>query len=306
MTGEHETASLLKTWFIGPDGRVRPIWRVVTFVVLAILLNNVVQGLLFALSAHRAVRAGMFVQSAAIGAAWLLLSWLLLWVLDRRSFRTLGLWFFRGWARELVLGAGIGAGLIIAVVVVQAALGAVRYVGVTANPAAAVRTVGYLAALFLAAAAAEEIAFRGYGFQRLVDATGRVAAIGVFSAVFGLVHLSNPSATLLSTANTVLAGVLLAVAYLKTRALWLPIGLHWGWNFFMNAVLSLPVSGFQFGEQPFRVEMYGPAWLSGGRYGPEGSVVLTVLCVAAIVALARTPRISPSAEMAAILKSGNA
>jgi len=86
----------------------------------------------------------------------------------------------------------------------------------------------------LLAAVFEEVAFRGYAFQRMVDAAGPIVAAAVFSGLFGALHLSNPSATPLSTANTALAGVLFSLAYLKTRGLWLPIGLHWAWNFTMD------------------------------------------------------------------------
>ena len=292
--------------FFGVDGLVRSCWRAVLFIVLALLLIKVVQGLLYTLFMGRSGLVGPFIQSAGFVVVWLLLSWALLAVLDRRSFRALGLWFYSPWAREFAVGIGIGAGMICVVVAIQSAFGVVHYLGVTANPAVAIGNTGRLAAMFFVAAAAEEILFRGYGFQRLVDSVGRVAAIGIFSALFGAVHLNNPSATWLSTINTVLAGVLLAVAYLKTRALWMPIGLHWAWNYCMTAVLSLPVSGFQFGEKLFRVELTGPLWLSGGSYGPEGSVVLTVVGVAAIIFLARTGRVSPSAAMLLVLESPRA
>jgi len=114
--------------------------------------------------------------------------------------------------------------------------------------------------------------------------------------LFGFAHLGNPSATPLSTANTVLAGVLLAAAYLKTRALWLPIGLHWAWNFLMGPVLGLPVSGYRLGGLP-GARVSGPEWLTGGTYGPEGSVVLTVVCAVATVWLWRSRSVAPSTAM---------
>jgi len=288
---------------IGPDGLVRPGCRALLFLTLAILSIGVVRLLLRALLPGFAEPAGTLIRSSGLVAAWLLLSWGFLVVLDRRSFRALGLWFYAPWAREFAIGVGIGAGMIFVVAAVQSAAGVVRYVGMTPNPSVAVHNAGILAAVLLVAAAAEEILFRGYGFQRLVDSIGSLGAVTGFSVLFGAAHLVNPSATWLSTVNTVLAGVLLAVAYLKTRALWMPIGLHWAWNYCMTAVLSLPVSGLHFGEKLFRVEITGPEWLSGGSYGPEGSVVLTLVATAAIVALARSKRISTSPAMERALKS---
>src|SRR2546430_16785770 len=110
------------------------------------------------------------------------------------------------------------------------------------------------------------------------------------------------SATPLSTANTTLAGVLFSLAYLKTRGLWLPIGLHWAWNFTMGPILSLPVSGMRFGPTLLRSQLTGAKWLTGGAYGPEGGAVTTVVCVAAIFWLARTQRFAPSPAMEEALK----
>jgi len=288
---------------IGPDGLVRPFWRAMAFVLLAEPLIRVVQGVLLTIFQNQPVLLSPFLQSAGFSVAWLLLSWLLLVTLDKRSFRALGLWFYGGWLPEFLIGIGIGAGMICLVVAIEWAFGAIHYDGLTVNLADALRNAGKLAGLLFVAAAAEEILFRGYGFQRFVDSIGSIAAVAGFSVLFGAAHLANPNATWLSTINTILAGVLLAVAYLKTRALWLPIGLHWAWNYFMTAILSLPVSGFQFGEKLFRLETTGPVWLSGGSYGPEGSVVLTVVATAAIIALALSKRITPSPAMELELKS---
>ena len=95
----------------------------------------------------------------------------------------------------------------------------------------------------------------------------------------------------------------MAVAYLKTRGLWLPIGLHWAWNFMMGPVGSLPVSGFHIGPGLAVAETSGPDWLSGGAYGPEGSVILTAVCVAGTIWLARTKSVACSPAMAEALQS---
>jgi membrane protease YdiL (CAAX protease family) len=224
---------------------------------------------------------------------------------DREDIRTLGLWFYPGWGRELILGAGMGTGLLAATGAVLLACGAIRYGGlvghtVTIAPALLL-TVVYL----LLAAAFEEIAFRGYGFQRLIDAIGRSGAMAISAGLFGVLHLFNPSVTALSTANTVAIGVLLAVGYLKTRALWLPIGLHWSWNLCMGPLLSLPVSGVQIEPMLLHAELRGPAWLGGGAYGPEGSVVLTAGAAAAIVWLLRAPRVAVSPAMQKVLQPGS-
>jgi len=134
------------------------------------------------------------------------------------------------------------------------------------------------AVLFILAtgAMAEEIAFRGYPFQRLIDATGAAAAIGLSSALFGAVHLRNPHASIFSLINTIAIGIVMAVAYLRTRALWLPWGLHFGWNLTLGLVFGLPVSGITQFAVVVRGAATGPGWLTGGQYGIEGGAAGTL------------------------------
>jgi len=286
----------VRWFFLGPDHLVRPIWRALLFVVLGLVLITLLTGALGGFAGHLgSSRAAVFY--VLVNGLLLLETWFLLSVLDRRSFRTVGLWFYGEWWRELLLGICFGAGLVGVVVGFQVLFGGVAFHGAAPKAAEALRGVPGAAGFLLLAAAFEEIAFRGYGFQRLVDSLGALGGVAAFSAVFGVGHMTNPGATPLSTANTILAGVLLAVAYLKTRALWMPIGLHWAWNFVMGSVLSLPVSGIRIGAPVFAVEVSEPEWLSGGSYGPEGSVVLTAVCTAAIVWLWRTREVHPSGEM---------
>jgi hypothetical protein len=151
-------------------------------------------------------------------------------------------------------------------------------------------------ALLLVAAIKEEVAFRGYPFQRLVESGGPrwgpVLGIGVLSVLFGLVHWHNPGSTLFSTANTVLIGIVLAVAYLRTGALWFPIGIHFGWNFMLGVVFGLPVSGFGDFAVVVQGTAKGPTWLTGGAYGIEASAVATgviVLSLAVVWLMYRPP-----------------
>jgi hypothetical protein len=142
--------------------------------------------------------------------------------------------------------------------------------------------------LLTVAATNEELLFRGYPFQRLVESWGAPIAVVAISGLFGLGHASNPNATWFTVANTILAGIWLAQAYLKTRALWYPIGLHFSWNFIMAYVYSLPVSGIVLSSQLLTAKDHGPQWLTGGDYGPEGSILCTGVLVVAIVWQART------------------
>lgn len=283
-----------RRWFLGDEGAVRPLWRSALFVALGAALYLLIVPLLYGLTAEWRKELGWPLRGAVLTVTFLLLTWLLLAVLDRRRFRTLGLWFYRGWGGEFATGLAAGLALMGSVVLALAAAGAVTY-----HAFAPEQFSGVLAwaLILLIAAAWEEITFRGYGMQRLIEAVGEPGGVLAFSALFALVHMSNPGSTTLSAVNTFLAGILLSLAYLRTRGLWLPIALHWSWNFLQGQIFSLPISGFNFAPRLFKTEVSGPPWLSGGSYGPEGSIVLTVVCVLAILWMATTKSVSTSPAM---------
>jgi membrane protease YdiL (CAAX protease family) len=284
-------------WFLGPDKLLRPFWRALLFLAAGFVIVVLVQTGLKLVLPGRATGWVLDATYVAMNSGLLLLSWAFLTLLDRRGYRALGLWPYPRWAWEFTGGFGFGAALMLLTALAMVILQALTFHAISAGSAAAMSFLGN-AFFLLLAAAFEEIAFRGYAFQRLVDSWGKLGAILALSALFGAAHITNHSSTPLSTANTILAGALLAVAYLKTRGLWLPIGLHWSWNLLMGPVLALPVSGNRIGPGLCVVEVSGPEWLSGGAYGPEGSVVLTVVCTAALVWLALTEKLNVAPAMA--------
>jgi uncharacterized protein len=140
---------------------------------------------------------------------------------------------------------------------------------------------------FILAGVLEEVVMRGVVFRILEQWLGSWIALGISAAIFGLLHLLNPGATLLNAgAISIEAGVLLAAAYMLTRRLWLCIGLHIAWNFTQGGVFSVAVSGGS-GKGLLQAKMAGPDWLTGGSFGVEASVVALVVCVAAGIALLR-------------------
>lgn len=287
--------------FLAPDGRLRASWRALVFVaVFAVffLLSVPVLALLVPPIGWQRLEVGISIQGVSMTLSAGVTAYLLLRTVDRRSFRTLGLWFYGGWVRELVLGL-VGGFVLPSVVVGCLSLGGwVQFGAGQLDAAGALQGLGWILLLLVPGALGEELLFRGYPFQRVVEGGGRFIAVLLLSALFGLVHLSNPSPTPLSTANTVFVGILLALAYLKTRGLWLPLGLHFAWNFSQGFVYSLPVSGLVLSYQLFAVEVGGPDWISGGRYGPEGSVLTTGVVLLAIWWMARTRRLRVSPALA--------
>ena len=99
--------------------------------------------------------------------------------------------------------------------------------------------------------------------------------------------------------NTALAGVWFAVDYWRTRSMWLPLGLHWAWNWTMGSLLGLPVSGItSLTAAPLlRATDRGPVWLTGGAYGLEGGLACTAALIAATVFVWRTTLLKPVAEL---------
>jgi uncharacterized protein len=120
----------------------------------------------------------------------------------------------------------------------------------------------------------------------------------VSSALFGAAHASNPGATVTSSVAIALeAGVILAAAYVVTERLWLPIGLHAGWNFTEGSIFSMSVSGLSAPSGLIAGSLKGPVILTGGAFGPEASVVAVIVCLCVAVLLfwraARTGKIKP-------------
>jgi membrane protease YdiL (CAAX protease family) len=147
--------------------------------------------------------------------------------------------------------------------------------------------LAYGLAFAAVAAFQEEILLRGALFRIVEESLGSWIALGLSAAVFGGLHAFNDGATAIGCIAVALeAGVLLAAAYIFTRRLWLPIGLHLGWNFAEGGLFGSVVSGGA-AHGLLASRLHGPDWLSGGAFGPEASVIAVVLCLAAGLALVR-------------------
>jgi hypothetical protein len=163
------------------------------------------------------------------------------------------------------------------VVGIAAALGVYRITG----PGGASTLVLDLISFGIMPAFMEELLFRGILFRWIEEFGGSWAALVVTSALFGLAHILNPGATWFSSfAVAVEAGLLLGGAYMLTRSLWMPIGLHAAWNFTQGAIFGVPVSG-NAAQGLVRAKLSGPELLSGGGFGLEASVIALVIATVA-------------------------
>jgi len=307
-------------------GLLRAGWRAAIFIAL-LNLSYLIYGLLQKNMGRSPVAApGMAVDVSpgmiltyAVMIAWVApVSWICLRFLERMNLSALGFALRGGWFGDILKGCVISGVMIASVVALQVAGGGSR---LSFNPIlhreqgginwAGARTVAAEMAsalvLLILAAAFEEIIFRGYAFQTLLRGAPAVVPIMLFSIFFGWAHWENPNRTLLSTANTVLAGVWLSIAYLRTRNLWFPTALHFTWNWTMGVFFGIPISGLQIARPLLVTSSDGPVWLTGGSYGSEGGAAATIVLIAAIAVIwrARWLRISPEMNAALLARAPN-
>lgn len=218
-------------------------------------------------------RVGALLLTAVVLGAY----WAYVRVMEKRAVTELS---SRRATRELGLGLALGALLFSLTVGILGVMGVYQITGNNGWPIMFASVPGFILTGVL-----EETVIRGIVFRILEKSLGSWLALGISAAIFGILHLFNPGATLLNAAAISMeAGVLLAAAFMLTRRLWLCIGAHIAWNFTQGGVFSVAVSGGQ-SKGLFQSRMVGPDWLTGGAFGAEASVVALGICVAAGVIL---------------------
>jgi membrane protease YdiL (CAAX protease family) len=278
-----------------PAPRLRAGWRLLVHTILLILFLLIFSfifvfvgaalGIVDLQAAARGQVLGLDLLTLATPLAFTAATWIARRYLDRRSFVSLG---FRP---DPHIWADLGFGLILPGVLFgliygfEAGMGWLTYRGNALQTGSAVGALGGLLAgliLFIIVGYQEELLSRGYHLQNLVDGLNLPWGVLISSSVFALLHLGNPSADWVSTLGILFAGLFLAFGWVRTGKLWLPIGLHIGWNFFEGTVFGFPVSGtggFNFIHQTVE----GPKLMTGGGFGPEaGLVVLPAMAVGAL------------------------
>jgi membrane protease YdiL (CAAX protease family) len=133
-------------------------------------------------------------------------------------------------------------------------------------------------------ALAEEMVFRGYILNNLMQSMHPWAALACSAVIFAVAHGSNPGITSIATVNLVLAGLLLGINYVYTRNLWFAILFHFSWNFFQGPVLGYEVSGLPL-QSVLQPGLNGPWWLTGSPFGFEGSFIATCLLMLSLLVL---------------------
>ncbi|HKZ79237.1 MAG TPA: CPBP family intramembrane glutamic endopeptidase [Pyrinomonadaceae bacterium] len=304
--------------FINAAGRLRSGWRLLIFAaayIAALFLIGSLVRVFYAILFNVAPTFGhgrylenvvyrLNLLVAALVSGYVCTRWL-----EGLPCRTLGLSLHLGWLRDLLVGSLLGL-LSLGVATAMATVGGgLRFAGPNWSSILPItQTLILSAALFILAALAEEALFRGYPLQTFARA--RLAWMGILltSIPFAAVHLSNPNVIQpFASINTALAGVWLAAAYLRTRSLWFPLGVHWSWNWTLGALFGLPVSGItEIAPNPLlRGTNLGPGWLTGGAYGIEGGLACTVTLIASTLFIWRTRLVSATEEMRILTSQEN-
>ena len=281
------TALSTYNFFLDEKGHLRSGWRVAIFAVAFLICVQVGQvillGILGVLTLWRFADPANPLYVASGYAPILLSAAVLGWAcgvfFEEVPFRALGCLPVNGWLKNFGIGSAMGALSLLLAAGIAAVARGIEFDLDRAGAIAIGKTFAVSLLIFLFAAASEELLFRGSPLQTLTRANLAWVGILLTSVPFAAVHLANPNVVPGFTfLNTALAGVWLAVAYLRTRSLWLPFGLHWSWNWAQASLLGLPVSGINRIAPAPLLHAFdaGPDWLTGGAYGIEGGAACTV------------------------------
>lgn len=291
------------------SGQLRSGLRVVSYIALFVFLSLIfVSGALLAVGIVFGIETAgslplYIAPSFAMLAAALTAGWLCAKRFEDLPFRSLGAWFTKRWWLHLFVGLILGVLSLSLAVGIAAMFGGLEF---TVNPdqggLAIMLTFVASFTVFAVAAAFEEALFRGYILQTMMRSGQMLPGILLTSALFATVHNANPSATTFSWINTFIAGVWFAVAYIRTRDLWLVTGMHLTWNWAQGAIFGIEVSGLtDLVSAPLLREIdHGPAWLTGGNYGIEGGIAATAALIISTVAVCYLPLVKPSDELLAM------
>lgn len=276
-------ASKIGTFFftilISPnESRLRCGWRLLIHacILLTLLLLTSIPLAILAFTGLNINNIDLTLGSAISLIAITLSIYLSRHVLDKRSFVSLGLQIKHQMVKDLLVGTTIPGLMMGFIFLIEWSFGWLTVESFAWNSISSTQvfiSTFSVFILYVAVAWQEELLSRGYHLQNLIDGINVPWGVIISSFVFSMLHLFNPHASFFSFLGIFLAGIFLSYAYLRTRQLWLPIGLHLGWNFFQGPVFGFPVSG----TNNFTIinqAAIGPELITGGQFGPEAGLLL--------------------------------
>ncbi len=275
----------IATVFLSADEpRLRAGWRLFLQTLLLFVFGIVVSfaGSLFGgIGSAASIWAQVLNLIAVTGSIYVARRWL-----DKRSFESLGLKLNQQTLMDILAGIGITFVQMGFIYIVMLGLGWLTFTGFAwqfDSARVVITNVLTFFIVFVFVGWNEELLSRGYHLQTIASGFNLFWGVIISSAVFGLLHLGNPNATWVSAAGIFFAGIYLAYGYIRTKQLWLSIGLHIGWNFFEGVGFGFPVSGLDI-YPLLRINVTGPELWTGGAFGPEaGLIVLPSLLVGGLL-----------------------
>jgi membrane protease YdiL (CAAX protease family) len=208
-------------------------------------------------------------------------------VFERKPLLAVGLNWHSGSLRNLGIGMAAGVGAAMVVIGAPVVAGLASFERTPGNPGS-FSAAAFVTLILIFGAVGEELLFRGYGFQVLLGSLGRAGTLIPTSLLFGWAHTSNVNASTLGIVNTVGFGVVLGYAFIRSGDLWLPIGVHFGWNWILP-LAGANLSGFTMGTTGYALRWRATDLWSGGAYGPEASILTCGAIVALMVVLRKAP-----------------
>lgn len=266
-----ETLTLKQKTFNSPITKI--ILALLTFMTVVIIGQQIAVKLLDLTSLEKDYRnllKGLFVSASCV------LSYILFFKkYDKRIVTELAL---KGLAKNLLIGAAIGFILQSLTILVMYLNG--NYSITKVNP---VSFILIPLALMFTVAVIEEILVRGIIFRIMEEKLGSYISLAFSSILFGVLHLANPNGTLISGICITTAGFLFGVLFIYSRNLWMPIALHFAWNFTQSGIFGAITSGNEKTNSLLEAQIQGPEFITGGAFGPEGSIQAIIFCALATI-----------------------
>jgi membrane protease YdiL (CAAX protease family) len=299
----------MKAIFFDRTGRLRSGWRAVMFFIpfvlisFALIMISLMVLAQFPVPESSAAPLRLTIPFAISAVVALLLGWVCGKFFEQVPYRSLGAGLTKGWISHVAIGCAVGA-VAFLIALIAAMIGGGIHIGsnTTSSGGDIVATLASTFVIFAVGAASEETLFRGYLLQTFLRSGYTGFAVAMTAFVFASAHNANPDANGLSWLNTLLAGVWFSAAYLKTRDLWFPFGIHLAWNWLQGPVFGISVSGISgFAADPlFRATDNGPAWLTGGSYGIEGGLACTLALLISTAMIWFMPGVRADEELLAL------
>ncbi|NIS82484.1 MAG: CPBP family intramembrane metalloprotease [Anaerolineales bacterium] len=292
MTSSPHPSRLRQILLSDDEPRLRAGWRLMLHSLLVLLLAFSLSWILLLIPPDALSLATLDVLVFTCA------TWIARRFLDKRTFLSLGFTFDRHTLSDLAVGFFLPVLMFSLIYGIETAMGWLHFdsfAWATADLELVVlQTIG-LFILFIAVGYSEELLSRGYHLQNLIEGINLSWALFLSSFIFGVLHITNPNATWVSVVGITVSGYFLAYGWIRTKKLWLSIGLHIGWNFFEGPVFGFPVSGMQsFSLLQHTVD--GPILITGGEFGPEAGLVLlpAMLLGAFLIRMYTSNRVKPT------------